>query len=468
MFFENIHTYFTSIPLFFGVLSFLFEKREKSLYLFIASSAIGVIVSIAGLIGLSKGLINSSYVFGNWDKHIGIEFIYEKIQACFILSIFIVNLNTALFGIFNKKDKYICKNVGFLMLLNVGLNGLILTNDIFNTYIFIEIVAVSCFVLFTGLKTTISFKNAFDYIILSTISGCFFLIGTGVIYSVTGHLNMSYVNNLSKDSFVNIFAYFFIVFSLFIKIGFYPFLKFIKNFYNSTPFSLMSCIFCVAKVLVFVFYKVTYFCFGTFAVTNLENFWIFIKIVSLWTILSSAIRCFTAKTMKDFLFYSSMISTCFMIMFGVFSNDAVFDSFIYFVSAEMILKSLACLYCARFSSGYIVNENITCYGIFNNYNKSGTTRVYLILLFLSMSYFPITSHFVFKFNFISYFFLNNNFFEGCAILLYTCVSVLYAWRFVEYIAFSNYSKKIQLDNTEPYFFEIISLVFASLMFFMRF
>ena len=78
----------------------------------------------------------------------------------------------------------------FYGLLTVGLCGMTLTGDVFNLYVFLEVASISCYGL-VALGGGKSILAAFRYLLVGTVGASFYLIAVGILYSMTGTLNMA-------------------------------------------------------------------------------------------------------------------------------------------------------------------------------------------------------------------------------------------------------------------------------------
>jgi multicomponent Na+:H+ antiporter subunit D len=79
---------------------------------------------------------------------------------------------------------------GLVLLLIAGLSGVVVTGDLFNLFVFLEIYSLASYALITlgGNRATVA---SFRYLILGTVAGSFYLLGVGFIYFATGSLNMA-------------------------------------------------------------------------------------------------------------------------------------------------------------------------------------------------------------------------------------------------------------------------------------
>jgi multicomponent Na+:H+ antiporter subunit D len=79
----------------------------------------------------------------------------------------------------------------FVQLMLVGVNGAFLAGDIFNLYVWFEILLLSSYVLLVLGATKSQLRESYQYVILNVLASVFFLVGLGLLYSVAGTLNMA-------------------------------------------------------------------------------------------------------------------------------------------------------------------------------------------------------------------------------------------------------------------------------------
>ena len=80
-----------------------------------------------------------------------------------------------------------------LYLLLVGaMAGMAVTNDMFNVYVLVEVATLSCCGLVSARRNPRAAEAAFTYLILATLGSALVLGGIGLIYLITGHLNMGF------------------------------------------------------------------------------------------------------------------------------------------------------------------------------------------------------------------------------------------------------------------------------------
>ena len=152
------------MPMFVGIINILIKQRMLSYYLTCVTTAITFLVSVSILLYTTK---NSTirYSFGGWLPPIGIEFKVSLLNALFLNIISGAAFLTCLYGkkIISteiQKEKITSFCSVFLMCV-AGLNGIILTNDFFNLYVFIELSALSSYALISIGYNRAALKAAF-------------------------------------------------------------------------------------------------------------------------------------------------------------------------------------------------------------------------------------------------------------------------------------------------------------------
>jgi multicomponent Na+:H+ antiporter subunit D len=131
------------------------------------------------------------YSFGDNTVSIGINLVADKINIIFIL------LSCIFFPImllFNYHKSYMNKLFLFLFLVLQGLiNGIFLSNDLFNLYALIEVSTITVSILIMYKKTSHSIYDGILYLLINLVSMAFFLLGIGYIYKIFGTLDLTLI-----------------------------------------------------------------------------------------------------------------------------------------------------------------------------------------------------------------------------------------------------------------------------------
>lgn len=155
-----------------------------------------VVTSVMGIALIARVLEEGpfSYVIGGWVAPYGIELRFDEFSA----SVAIVCLLGVLAVVFSRHyapHALAPERVPYyytLLLLNLtGLLGFIVTGDLFNLYVFMEILSLSGYALVAVSGERTAEMAAFKYLVMGSISSLMVLLGIGLLYALTGSLNMA-------------------------------------------------------------------------------------------------------------------------------------------------------------------------------------------------------------------------------------------------------------------------------------
>lgn len=175
-------------------------RRGSAYLLAVAGSGIAFAFSAWGLLTvLRQGELR--YHLGSWPPPLGIEYVLDPL-AGFLTTLvtgigFIVLVYSRDSLLFEAPDRTVYIYALCLLLL-AGLSGIVLTGDLFNLYVFLEIASLSAYAL-TAAGDRRAPMAAFRYLILGSVGGGFYLLGVGFIYFATGTLNMADIAAVLPD-----------------------------------------------------------------------------------------------------------------------------------------------------------------------------------------------------------------------------------------------------------------------------
>jgi len=150
-----------------------------------------VAASVGILRVLSEGELH--HYLGGWPPPFGIEYVLDHLSAFIVLIVVFIGLIAVIYppeaGLYQTPRKGV-PVYGLILLLFAGLAGVVVTGDLFNLFVFLEIYSLASYALITlgGDRAVVA---SFRYLVLGTIAGSFYLLGVGFIYFSTGTLNMA-------------------------------------------------------------------------------------------------------------------------------------------------------------------------------------------------------------------------------------------------------------------------------------
>lgn len=224
-------------------------------FLFVAWSKENIqrIISIAGnLIIVAETIFLLSYVWqngttvvqaANWDAPFGISFVLDTFSATMLLLTSISGLAVSIYAsasVLRPRMRYGFYTVFQFLLL--GINGSFLTGDAFNLYVWFEIMIMSSFVLLSLGAEKKQLEATVKYFTLNFLASTIFLSGLGILYGLTGTLNMADV--AIKMQSVNsglkeVCAIFFLI-GFGIKSGLFPLYYWLPAAYHTPPSSVTA------------------------------------------------------------------------------------------------------------------------------------------------------------------------------------------------------------------------------------
>ena len=208
------------------------------------------------------------YYFGNWLPPWGIEYVIDPLSGVMAVLISFLSLAVLFYtGSFGREDARLKKGIFYALylLLTSGLLGMVVTGDVFNLYVFLEISSLSAYALIAagGDKATVS---AFRYVLVGTVGASFYLLGVGYLYALTGSLNMADLAVRLQpllDSRAVLVAMVFILVGMGIKMALFPLHGWLLDAYTYAPPAVIPFIAgAMTKVMVYVLFRYFFFVFG--------------------------------------------------------------------------------------------------------------------------------------------------------------------------------------------------------------
>ena len=184
------------IPMLFMILHLVIRKYRYIGIMAVAGSTILLASSILILERVNKtGILTT--VVGGWDAPFGISIVIDPMSALFLLVSSIIVLAISVYALrFPEGKIYLPKFYFFFFTLIMGVNGAFITGDIFNLYVWFEVMLLSSFVLITLGFSKEQLKGGIKYMAINLIGSLFFLAGIGLFYGKTGTLNMAHLSEI--------------------------------------------------------------------------------------------------------------------------------------------------------------------------------------------------------------------------------------------------------------------------------
>jgi multicomponent Na+:H+ antiporter subunit D len=268
---------------------------------------------------ISNGPI--SYLLGNWPAPWGIEYKVDMLSAFVML---IVTSIGAVVMVFAPKSVHmeIPSDRTYLfytmyLLTFTGLLGITITADAFNLFVFLEISSLSSYVLISLGAQRNALTAALRYLILGTVGATFYIIGVGLMYQMTGTLNIAdLAERLPEvaETKTILVAIGFITIGIGLKLGLFPLHVWLPNAYAYAPSVVTAFLAATAtKVAVYALLRVYFSIFGmnVFSALPISEL---LLVLGLIAILSMSTVAIYQNNTKRLLAYSSVAQVGYMVI----------------------------------------------------------------------------------------------------------------------------------------------------------
>lgn len=211
------------------------------------------------------------YKIGGWIPPLGICLVLDGFSAFMLVTLNLVSFLIAIYSI-NYMEKYTDKYkfYSLFMLMVAGMNGVILTGDIFNLFVFLEIASVASYALVAFGVEAEELEASFKYAVIGVISSSFILLGIGLLYAYTSTLNMADISlTIAQKGFSSVILFVSVLFiaGFGIKSALVPFHAWLPDAHPSAPASI-SAMLSGVLIKVLGIYSLMRIFFNIFGVTE--------------------------------------------------------------------------------------------------------------------------------------------------------------------------------------------------------
>ncbi len=276
---------------------------------------------------------------GNWKAPFGITFISDTLSAIMVLLTGFVSLAVGIYSTSALNRSRIKYGYFFTFhLLIMGLLGAFLTGDIFNLYVWFEVVIISSFILLTVGGKKMQMEGAIKYVTMNILASSIFLTAIGILYGITGSLNIAdiavKIQSIENTGLVTVTSLLFFV-GFGIKSAVFPLYFWLPSSYHTTP-SAIAAIFggLLTKMGVYALIRVFTIIFTP------DNFvTILFIVIAVLTMITGALGTINKKNIRRVLSYLIVCHIGYLIAGIGLYTELAFVGIIFYLIHDVIVKS---------------------------------------------------------------------------------------------------------------------------------
>lgn len=430
------------IPMFLAVLNILFSSNFIARIFFFISNILVFFVASYGLANIDTSIF---YVFGGWQSPYGIELKYDYFSGylCFVVSLVFWIFSIAILGSFKDIDKYISINrdhipYSLMMLIQSAFYGMILTNDIFNLYVFLEIASLSSYPLLTVGDNKRRYIYAFEYLMIGTLSATIILVSIGLVFAQVGSLNLNSINKFisNADPSLILLTFSMLILGVCTKLAVFPLHSWKINSYHSVS-KIINAFFFISSPIIFIS---VLFKFRAIFLKS-SDIDLILNILGCITLVAGSYMAFKQNNYIKIILLSSIASIgYYLVLLPASTENAIFIILQLILVDSLVKLSLALVPIAFSANNYEIS-------FLNNFiKKSKALSALLILIFLNAASLPPSIYFFNKVRIIT-FLAESNFIFIAPVAIGSLLIAMYYVRLIRrVIKIDQSSAEIVIDN----------------------
>ena len=423
------------VPLVAAALCLLIRKAGvvRFFAVAIAWACLGIALSLLQQVQASGPI---SYAFGGWAPPLGIEYRVDELSAYVLVIVTLIASVVFPFPLRGREVRLPRQRqflfYASLLLCLSGLLGIAITGDVFNVFVFLEISSLAAYTLISLGRNRRALTAAFTYLIMGTIGASFILLGIGLMYQMTGTLNMADLSQrlppvLGTRPIWMSFA--FLVVGTGIKLAVFPLHHWLPNAYTYAPSVVSAFLSATAtKVAYYFLLRIVFTIFGAafvFESMGLSNVLLPLSLVAMFV---GSVAAIYQTDLKRLLAYSSIAQIGYMTLALSMATTTGLTGGLLHLFNHAVMKGGLFLVaaCVVFRLGSASIEDLRGLG-----RKMPFTFAAFVVGGLSLVGIPGTVGFVSKWYLVLAALETNSYLVAFLILVSSLLAAVYIWRVVE-------------------------------------
>ena len=328
------------IPFFFAMILLFFKERViVQRILTVIGLALSLVASL-WLIATVKAEGVQTVTLGSWPAPFGITMVSDMFSALLVTTTIVITFFVVLYSfssIGNERERFFYYPAILFMI--TGINGAFTTGDIFNMFVFFEVLLIASYLLIVLGGEKRQLRESIKYKLVNVISSAIFVITVAYLYSIIGTLNMADISvkiaEINQPAIISVLAILFlIVFG--IKGAIFPLYFWLPNSYAAPPIPVLALFGALlTKVGVYAITRT----YTLFFVHDIGFTHQFLMVLALLTIIAGCIGALAYFDVKQIIIYNIIIAVG-VILFGVAQmNTSGLEGAVYYLIHDMLIKA---------------------------------------------------------------------------------------------------------------------------------
>jgi multicomponent Na+:H+ antiporter subunit D len=425
-----------AVPLLAAFISILHKKVAPYLLLLVSFS----------MVVIALFLPIQTVVIGGFEAPYGINLVYDTYSR---IGVTAVNL---LFFLITTIVYCKFKPLASILLVALaGLNGLLLTGDLFNLFVFMEVSGIAAYLITTSNNKP---KATFHYLVIGTVGSGLYLFGLIILYAMFGTLNMADLASqitASNASAMEVAVPFMLMFiGLGVEAKLIPFNAWVKGILGSSnklSGPMIASVYATTIAIVFGRVLTTVFVFS-------DQLFMVLSVITVFSILAGEAMAYASTKAREILLFSSIAQAGIVILLFVLGFKEIaltiavvngFSKFVLFVLTNHMVDQIGS------------DEINDLQGVFS---KNKVVGVSFTIASLSLLGLPLFVGFVVKMNMLRHLINNGNLVFAIVILLSSVIEGVYFIKLLVKLWYEKgETKQVKFDFLTKYITLVIAILF---------
>mgnify|MGYP000633861575 FL=1 len=353
------------------------------------------------------------------------------------------------------------------LLAIAGLLGLVTTGDAFNLFVFLEISSLASVALVAmgAQKDKQALVAAYNYLIIGAVGATLYVIGVGLLYGITGTLNMEDLTNRISDLNNNkalIAGFGFMIIGIMVKAAVFPLHIWLPRAYAYAPSAVSVLLAATAtKASLYILARILFSVFEN-SENLISNTLLYVILpLSIIAMFAGTIMAIYEKDIKRLLAHSSVAQIGYITLaFAIGTKASIAAGFIHMFNHAIIKGGL---FIAITSLGFFIQKRVTINNLSGLGRAMPITFFCFVLCSLSLAGLPLTAGFISKLYLIKATISSDAIWIAILILISSALSVVYLWKIIE-VMWMREGRKILIKENPTIYISLIIITFLNVYF----